>query len=390
MFAKLLATALAPLWMLTGIAGALLGWCYQSLWAVSIGLPGALLMLIYILRITRDHKDFERAFGKEWMDKILPQQLQLMVKRRWSPCISLKASPAPRWERDVPFWTIPDSERQLLCDVWSPADGKTSGLAFIFFHGSAWFVGDKDMLTRPMFRHLVAQGHTVMDVAYRLCPEVNIFDMVGDIKRSIAWMKANANRYGVNPDKVVLAGGSAGGHLALLAAYTPDHPQLGAADLKGTDLSVCGVVSYYGPTDMLAEYKRYMWKAYYSKMPPLPIGSTGPIKMSENLYVGRLDMLLGGHPDEVPEIYQLTSPISHVKSGCPPTLLIQGEKDLLVPVEATRALYTKLCEAGVPAINIIFPWTDHAFDLAVPQINPPAQSGLYSVDRFLALMLNSD
>ena len=62
---------------------------------------------------------------------------------------------------------------------------------------------DKDFQTRPFFRHLVAQGHTVMDVAYRLCPEVDIYGMVGDVKRAIAWMKTNASRYGVNPEKIV-------------------------------------------------------------------------------------------------------------------------------------------------------------------------------------------
>ena len=89
-------------------------------------------------------------------------------------------------------------------------------------------------------------------------------------------------------------------------------------------------------------------------------------------------------------MYELASPVTHVNPGCPPTLLIQGDKDLLVPVDATCALYTKLVEAGVPAINVVFPWTDHAFDLLLPQVSPPAQSALYDVDRFLALLFNKD
>jgi acetyl esterase/lipase len=103
-----------------------------------------------------------------------------------------------------------------------------------------------------------------------------------------------------------------------------------------------------------------------------------------------LDILLGGHPQDTLGTYQLASPITHVHPGCPPTLLIQGDQDLLVPVDATRALYTRLVESGVPAINVVFPWTDHAFDLPFPQINPAAQSALYDVDRFLALLLNKD
>ena len=87
-------------------------------------------------------------------------------------------------------------------------------------------------------------------------------------------------------------------------------------------------------------------------------------------------------------MYELASPVTHVNPGCPPTLLIQAEKDLLVPADAACALHKKLVEAGVPAINIIIPWTDHVFDLLLPQISPPAQSALYDVDRFLALLSN--
>jgi len=68
--------------------------------------------------------------------------------------------------------------------------------------------------------------------------------------------------------------------------------------------------------------------------------------------------------------------------------LAQGDKDLLAPVDATCALINKLYEAGVPAINIVFPWTDHVFDLLFPQLSPPTRPALYDVDRFLALLLN--
>ena len=86
-------------------------------------------------------------------------------------------------------------------------------------------------------------------------------------------------------------------------------------------------------------------------------------------------------------MYQLASPITNVHPNCPPTLLIQGKQDFVTPVDATCELYTKLVETGVPAINVVFPWTDHAFDVAFPQLNPAAQSALYDVDRFLALLL---
>ena len=127
-----------------------------------------------------------------------------MVQKRWTWFLKMKAEPEPSWERDIPFWTIPGTDRQLLCDLWRPADSKVSGLAFIYLHGSGWAALDKDVGTKSFFRHLVAQGHTVMDVAYRLIPEVDIHGMVADAKRAVAWIKAHAEKYGLNPEKIVL------------------------------------------------------------------------------------------------------------------------------------------------------------------------------------------
>jgi acetyl esterase/lipase len=385
---KLTAGSLSLCWAIMGAVGAVLGWGYGALWAIPMGIVSAGIMIWYVWRSTRDHTGFENAFGAGWKNQISPQQAKRMVKRRWSPYLKVKTSPELVWERDVPFWTVPDLDRQLLCDIWRPGDGDVSGLAFIYFHGSGWFLSDKDFGTRPFFRHLVAQGHTVMDVAYRLCPEVDMYGMMGDVKRAIAWMKENASRYGVNPAKIILGGGSAGGHLALLAGYAPQHPDLTPEDIKDADLSVCGVISYYGPADLVAFYHNANLQRTVG-LPPLPIGTKlEPSQAFHNS--GRMDVLLGGHPQDALHAYQLASPITHIHPGCPPTLLIQGKQDFAVSVDTTYELYTKLVQSGVPAINIVFPWTDHAFDLLLPQTSPPAQSALYDVDRFLALLLNKD
>ena len=383
LFLPLVASALSPIWAIIGAVGAVLGWAYEAYWAVPMGIVGASWMTWYVWRCTRDHNGFEKAFGAGWKDQIPLEQTRHMVKRRWSFFLRMKASPEPIWQRDIPFWTIPGTDRQLLCDIWRPADGDVSGLAYIYLHGSAWAVGDKDMLTRPFFRHLAAQGHTVMDVAYRLIPEVDIYGMVGDAKRAVAWMKANADRYGVNPDQIVLGGGSAGAHIALLAGYTPEYPELTPQELKGADLSVCGMLTYYPPTDLVAGSKRYNNK----RKSPVPIGTRIDPKKAFQ-YAGRLDILLGGYPDDVPDMYRLACPTTHVHPGSPPTLSLRGDKDCLNPEEGNQELYAKLVESGVPAIDVVFPWTEHAFDLALPQINPAAQSALYDVDRFLALLLN--
>ena len=380
----LTAGALSPLWALLGLAGAITGWIFHAPWAIPMGVAGMLVMMIYIWRCARDHHGFEQAFGAGWPDRIPPEQARLMVQRRWTWFLKMKASPEPTRDRDVPFWTIPGTDRQLLCDIWHPSDGKASGLAFIYLHGSGWAALDKDVGTRKFFRHLVTQGHTVMDVAYRLLPEVDIYGMVGDAKRAVAWMKTHAADYGVNPEKIVLGGASAGAHIALLAGYTPEHPDLNPEELKKADLSVHGLISYYGPADLLAGYNHYGFKEF----PPVKMGTKVEGKASFK-NTGRIDLLLGGHPEEVPEMYELASPGTHVRHGSPPTLLMQGNMDFLVPLKGTRELYAKLVESGVPALLVVFPWTEHGFDLLFPRLSPPAQSALYHVDRFLALMLHT-
>ncbi len=388
-FTRLAAAALSPYWAVMGLVGAVLGWVYSALWAVPMGIMGAGMVIWYVWRCTRNHQGFEKAFGADWTDKIPPEGAKQMGQNRWTWFLRMKISPEPCFERDITFWTLPDTGRELLCDIWRPADDNISGLALVYIHGGGWVAGDKDFLTRPFFRHLVAQGHTVMDVAYRLCPEVDIFGIVGDVKRAIAWMKANAFRYGVNPEKVVLGGYSAGAHLALLAGYTPGNPVLTPEDLISTDLSVRGLVSYYGPTDLAVGYEPWRTSNPFINLDPVSIGTRLDPKKAFN-YAGRLDIVMGGQPQDIPDTYQLVNPTTHVHPGSPPTLLIQGDKDVLVPLDTTHTLYTKLVESGVPAVNVVFPWTDHMFDLVLPQINPASQSALYDVDRFLALLLNKD
>jgi len=123
-------------------------------------------------------------------------------------------------------------------------------------------------------------------------------------------------------------------------------------------------------------------------LPKVEIGSPGAAKMKKDMaQVGRLDTLLGGHLHEVPRVYELASPIAHVSADCPPTLLIQGEPDVFTPAAPTRVLYHSLVASGAPAVNIIYPMTQHAFDLILPKVSPPAHAALYHLERFLALMV---
>lgn len=204
---KLFAGALAPFIAPIGALGAGLGLLAHAPLAVFAGTLGAVLSASHVRRVTAPQPGFEQAFGPQWERVIAPEQKIAMLPHRWT--WHMPAAPEPRWQRDVPFWTIPGTERTLLCDLWQPPNGTTpSGLALVYLHGSAGVMLDKDFGTRPLFRHLAAQGHVVMDVAYRLYPETDMLGMVGDTKRAIAWMKAHGPDYGINLERIVVDGGS--------------------------------------------------------------------------------------------------------------------------------------------------------------------------------------
>lgn len=397
--AKMLAGDWTPFLALAGGLGALIGLARKDRKAVWAGLFGAAVAVRHVVRVTAPHDGFAQAFGSGWQSRIPPELHARMLPQRYTP---LPADPPQvPWQRDVDFAIHQETGGPLLADVWQPPDGvPRTGLGIIYLHGSAWHYIDKDMGTRHFFRHLAGQGHVVMDVAYTLAPKAQLWAMVADVKRAIAWMKANGAEYGVNPKRIVLIGGSAGGHLALLAAYTPNHPELQPADVEA-DTSVRAVVSYYGLPDLRASHDYFQAKfdnflTDETRLGRLLIGSIELFFRRTRIlppygkYVDVADLLpslFGGTLDKVPELYRLGSPINHVGLHCPPTLLLQGAHDTAGIAPDVRRLYRALRQAGVTAVYVEFPDTEHAFDLVFPKWAPAAQAATYDTERFLALMV---
>lgn len=398
---KLLAGAVSPFAFLFGLTGALLGVITRSPLAIAGGVFGASASARYLRRVTAFEDGFADAFGPDWWQRIPDERKTEMLRGHWT--WRVPRPPEAEWLRDLAFATIPDTKRRLFCDLWLPPGGvNSSGLAFLYMHGSGWYLGDKDYGTRFLFRHLAAQGHAVMDIAYRMSPETDMFGMVGDAKRAVAWMKQTGAQFGVAPGRIVIGGGSAGAQLALMAGYTPDDPRFTPEDLRGLDLTVSGVVSIYGPTDLTASYyhsgQHRLTRGLPRRLEDNPetlIHRAGEALFGEHydrpglnkrFQTGAFVYLLGGHPEDAREMYELFSPISHVHPGCPATLLIHGQDDFVVPVEATEVMAEKLRQAGVPVVLLVLPQTDHAFDLVLPRWSPSAQSAIYELERFLALI----
>jgi len=405
---KIFSSSLSPLFVLVGLLTFITGFETGSVFISVVGSYVTIIYFVHIISIAYSPglaKSFKHAFGSNWKNMIKPWQKKYFLPYRI--VLKLPAVPEPRLEQNIPFATIPGTDRKLLCDIWQPPETiKASGLTFIFMHGSAFYILDKDYGTRPFFKHLAAQGHVIMDVAYRLAPETDLVGMINDVKRAIVWMKDNAIRYEVDPYRIVLGGGSAGGFLALMAAYTINDKKFAPVELEEKDTSCCAVIGVYPATDLEALYyhtNQHLTtrtqlgrpkKRVPTEMPPWMkkrIGKDfhrlGFDKGFEN--VGTMAPLMGGHPDECRARYKFLSPITHVHSKCPPTLLIQGEHDIMAPVKSTKLLYSRLIEEEVPAILHILPQTDHAFDLLFPTIAPAVHTAFYDVERFLAVMANT-
>lgn len=381
-FPRLLAGALSPVLGLTGAIGAIVGLLRRDWKLAAAGALGAGLSARYLRDIPAPNDRLESAPG---------------LAESGQPLLPATARGDARFQRDLVYGHNADSGSPLLADLWQPPAGAPrTGLGILYVHGGAWRIGSKDMQTRTFFRRLTARGHVILDIAYTLWPEADLHTMVVEVKQAIRWFKQNGPDCGVDPGRIVLMGGSAGAHLGLLAAYTPNHPAFQPAPDAG-DTSVHGVVAFYPPVDFVdasfqggpdaqAAHRRLdrVGRGMMSRLFLLDAEDVEDKVGRQVGFEGFVTALLGGGPDEIPETYRLLSPIYHVGDHCPPTLLLHGSEDVFDLTPGVHRVYHALREADVPAILVEFPYTDHGFDLILPQISPVARAATREVVRFLA------
>lgn len=235
--------------------------------------------------------------------------------------------------------------QELRLDIFLPTtQAETRRPAVIVIHGGGWDSRDKSDF--PQWdAWLTQQGYAVFDIQYRLHPQPNWQTATGDVKCAIGWVKRNAAKYGVDAGRLALLGRSAGGHLALLAAYTP-----GAADLPsscplddGQTSEVRAVVSFYAPVDMVWDFHN----------PANQRVIDGP---------DTIRRFVGGTPETAPAHYAGASPSARVTPQTPPTLLLQSGNDQLVRVENMQRLAGRLAAAGVVHRTLLLPYAQHGFD----------------------------
>lgn len=238
---------------------------------------------------------------------------------------------------------------ELKLDVWgAPGDGAGGPQrrpAVVLVHGGGWHGGSRSQ-TPQWDTWFAERGYVTFDIDYRLAPPPRWQDATGDVKCAVGWVKRNADRYNVDPERIALVGYSAGGHLALLAAYTAGNSYLPPSCDVG-DSGVSAVAAFYPPTDLRRLY-----------------GMEWPWSSPNVVGLDSTRRFLGGTPSTVPDRYLISSPINHVDPDDPPTLLIHGGADRLVPLEQSELLAGRLREAGVPNHLVELPWANHSFDHA--------------------------
>ncbi len=232
--------------------------------------------------------------------------------------------------------------RSLQLDIYRPKEMTKPAPLLVFIHGGGWRGGDRaDYLV--YLTHFAKLGYVTATVSYRFLKEAPYPACVDDIKDAVHFLFQNSGKYNYDPARICLIGGSAGSHLAMLAAYGWKKQNMTAdsALALAKKEKIKAVVEIYGPVDFTTPYARehptitgFMVKSY----------------------------------KEAPKLYEEASPINYVTKETPPTLILHGTRDMLVPISQAEMLKQKMDLLGVPNVYCPVPGWPHTMDI-VQRVN---------------------
>ena len=228
-------------------------------------------------------------------------------------------------QSDVTYCTVDGVD--LKMDVYPASSPSGPAPAIVWVHGGGWTGGDKLGELANWLVPLSRAGFVGFSLNYRLAPLYKFPAMIEDVKCAIRSIRAHAADYGVNPDKIGVVGGSAGGHLVALLGTTDASAGFDVGQYMDQSSRVQAVVDLFGPSDLSLLFP----------------GKTG----AERIF-GSFDL-------------QKASPLTYVGASDPPFLILQGDKDTTVPPEQSKMLYDRLAGAGVPARLVIVKNAGHGF-----------------------------
>ncbi|MFN8052441.1 MAG: alpha/beta hydrolase [Acidimicrobiales bacterium] len=231
--------------------------------------------------------------------------------------------------------------------------------AIVEIHGGGWILGDKNQQGIPLLNHMVKNGWVGFNINYRLAPKAKFPEQLIDCKRALAWIRANADELGVDPDFIVVTGGSAGGYLTAMMALTANDPEF-QPGFEDADTSVAAAVPFYGVYD-LADEGRAMVRGFREFLQWFVVGTK--LKADGDRWT-RL------------------SPLHRVHADAPPMLIIHGTPDTLVPVEQARPFAAAMAATSDHAVLYAeLAGANHAFDIFP---SPRSVRTTEYVERFLS------
>jgi acetyl esterase/lipase len=258
--------------------------------------------------------------------------------------------------KDIEYKNVHGKSLQL--DLYLPEKAEKPAPLLVFVHGGGWKSGKRsDYLV-----YLVAfakKGYATASVSYRLRKDALYPACAEDVTEAVGWLAENGQHYGYDPSRMALIGGSAGGHLVMLAAYGWKNSRTSVRldSTREKPFPVRAVVNFYGPCDMTTDF---------AQNHPLVTG------------------LLGSNYKDSPEIFREASPLTWLDPKDPPTLIFHGTSDQTVPVSQSDTLYNQLRQLGIPCEYHRLPGWPHTMDL-VQRVNTFSQE---KIEKFFDRYLN--
>lgn len=231
-------------------------------------------------------------------------------------------------------------ERKLPLDLYLPPDTSSPVPVVIWVHGGAWRGGAKGNGGRAL--NMTKRGFAVVDVEYRLSGEAIFPAQIEDCKTAVRWLRANAIKYNLDPDRLGAWGSSAGGHLVAMMGLSHNEKVFETNEHSQYSSQIQAVCNWFGPTDFL--------------------------RMND--FEGRIDhdapdspesKLIGGAIQENKDKVAAANPITYVSKDDPPMLIMHGEKDLSVPYNQSELLYAAMQKAGLDVALYKVVNADHGF-----------------------------
>ena len=249
--------------------------------------------------------------------------------------------PGAKVERDIVYTRV--GERELALDIYLPEDAARPLPVIVWIHGGGWRGGS--IGSGGQARGMVARGFAVVDIDYRLSGEALFPAQIEDCKAAIRWVRANAKKYGLDPDRIGAWGSSAGGHLVAFLGTSEGVKEFETEENGEYSSRVNAVCDWFGPTDFLQmDAHRMKGRSLVHDSPTSPESR-----------------LVGGPIQDEPyrSLCKKADPITYVDGDEPPFLIMHGDQDRAVPVHQSQLLYEALKKANVDVTYYVVEGAGH-------------------------------